>query len=332
MILHPPVVALLAGSVLVGLVLLHASRFAVQILRRWDLASGSELQLALERKTYLITTVLFWAFLFQLGSLFLFVYVADDLSKLFVGAMCAAGSLALNRWGYAALLVKVFNFLLAGVWLVVNHADNRSPAYPLVRPKYLLLLLLTPSMLAEAALQGLYFLSLKPNVITSCCGSLFSEGGRGLPALLSSFPRPAMEASFGVAMLLTFALGGWFLARGSRAAGSLFSLSGAATLAVSVAAFLSYQCLYFYELPTHHCPFCVFQAGYWYVGYPLYLSLLAGAVPALGVGALLPYQRASGLADVLPVFLRKLAAASLLSYGVFAAIVFCRAAVSDLRF
>lgn len=332
MILNPAVAALLAGSLLVSVVLLYATRYAVQILRAWNPASGSELQLALERKTYLIATVLFWAFLFQLGSLFLFVAVADDIAALFTGAMCAAGSLALNPWGYAALLAKVVNFLLAGTWLILNRADNRSPVYPLVRPKYRLLLAIAPSVLAETALQGLYFLNLKPDVITSCCGSIFSESGRGLPALLFALPQPALRGAFSAALLLTFALGAWFLAGGSRAAGACFSLSAAATLVVSVAAFISYQCLYFYELPTHHCPFCVFQAGYHYAGYPLALALLGGAVPALGVGALLPFRGAAGLADFLPGFQRRLTVASLVGYGSYAALVAFRAAVSGLNF
>jgi hypothetical protein len=332
MILHPPVIALLVGSALVTLVLLHAARYAMQILRAWDIASGSELQLALERKTYLITTALFWALLFQLGSLLLFIYVADDIAKLFVGAMCAAGSLALNPWGYATLLAKVLNFLVAGVWLIVNHVDNRSPAYPLIRTKYLLLLGIAPLVIVEAALQLRYFLGLKPNVITSCCGSLFSEAGSGLPALLSSLPRPAMQDLFAAGMTLTFILGAWFLATGSRAAGSLFSVSGAATFVLSVAAFISYQCLYFYGAPTHHCPFCVFQAEYRYLGYPLYLSLLGGVVPALAVGALLPSCGAEGLADFLPLFLKKLATVSLLCFGIFAAIVLVQAVQSGLVF
>ena len=125
MILHPAVLSLLVGSWVVAGVLLYAARHAVRILRHWDVASGSERQLALERRTYLITTILTWAFVFQLASLLLFVYVADDLSGLFVGAMCAVGSLSLNAYGYPALLLKLANFLLGGVWLVVNAADSR---------------------------------------------------------------------------------------------------------------------------------------------------------------------------------------------------------------
>ena len=56
MIFHPPIMALFSGSILVGFMILYAASYAVQIIRKWDLQSGSELQLALERKTYLIST------------------------------------------------------------------------------------------------------------------------------------------------------------------------------------------------------------------------------------------------------------------------------------
>ena len=110
--------------------MLYASVFGAQILRRWDLRSGSELQLGLERKTYLISTLLAFVFSVELLSLFLFVFTADALRTFFVGAMCAAGTLHVNGFGYPALLLKIVNFVLAGTWLVLNAADIRGYDYP----------------------------------------------------------------------------------------------------------------------------------------------------------------------------------------------------------
>lgn len=332
MILHGPVLALLLGAIAVACVLLYSARDAVQILRRWDLGSGSELQLALERRTYLITTILTWTFCFQLVSLLLFIYTADDISRLFVGVMCAAGSFALNEYGYPALILKIVNFLLAGTWLIVNMVDNRARDYPLIRYKYGLLLLITPAILGEAYLQTRYFLALHPDVITSCCGSLFSAEAEGAQSALFALPREWMQIAFGAAMATTFASGITFYRRGRAAGGYLFSASGAATLVVSVAAFISYLCLYFYELPNHNCPFCVFQGGYDHVGYPLYLFLLGGAVLVLGVGALMPCRRVESLRRVLPPVLKRLTLLSLVLYGLFFALVVYRVAVSDLVF
>ena len=84
--------------------------YGIRILRNWDLKNGSELQLSLERKTYLISTIMSYAFGFQLLSLFLFIFTADKLASLFTGAMCAAGTLNVNGFGYPALLFQDYQF------------------------------------------------------------------------------------------------------------------------------------------------------------------------------------------------------------------------------
>jgi len=323
--------ALMTGSIFVIGVLLYSCRSVIQILMHWDITSGSELQLTLERKTYLITTIIFWTFCFQIISLLLFIYIADALSTQFTGAMCAAGSLALNRYGYPALIMKIANFLLAAVWLIVNAVDNRAPDYPLIKPKYLLLLIMTPLILSEALVQSLYFLSLEPDVITSCCGSLFGSEAEGVQSVLFALPKETMRVSFNAAMGLTFALGAWFYVRGSTPAGYLFTSASAGTFFLSIAAFISYMCLHFYELPTHNCPFCVLQRDYGYVGYPLYLCLLGGAALSLATGALMPFTRIRSLRH-LPRTQRRLTLASLAMYGLFTAIVSYRIAVSDMSF
>ena len=48
MLFHPTILALYVGSLLVTFMILYAAPQALQILWRWDLKSGSELQLAIE--------------------------------------------------------------------------------------------------------------------------------------------------------------------------------------------------------------------------------------------------------------------------------------------
>ena len=88
MILQPAVLALLVGSLLTSFMLLYALCYGIRILARWNIKSGSELQLTLERRTYLISTILSYTMAFQLLSLFLFIYTADHLHSQFSGAMC----------------------------------------------------------------------------------------------------------------------------------------------------------------------------------------------------------------------------------------------------
>ncbi len=178
MILHPGIVALVLVSFLISGMILYSAFFGIRIIRRWDIQSGSEEQLALERRTYLISTILSYVFVFQIGSLFLYIYTADSLHNLFVGAMCAAGTLNVDPYGYPTFLLKILNFILAGLWLIINYTDNRAYDYPLIRKKYALLLLLAPLIVTESIVQLLYFTQMKADVITSCCGSLFSSDKR----------------------------------------------------------------------------------------------------------------------------------------------------------
>lgn len=176
MVFHPTVIALYLSSILISFMIAYSAYFGVQVLKRWDIHSGSEGQLLLERKTYLISTLLTYLFGFQLISFFLYIFTVDRLHTLFVGAMCAAGTLRVNDYGYPALILKIINFVLAGLWLILNYTDNRGYDYPLIKKKYLFLLILTPWVLAETVFLVSYFLQLKPNIITSCCGTLFSTG------------------------------------------------------------------------------------------------------------------------------------------------------------
>jgi hypothetical protein len=327
MIFHPAVIALCLVSLLISGMVLYASFFGVWILRRWDLTSGSEEQLALERRTYLISTVLSYVLVFQIGSLFLYIYTADSLHSFFVGAMCAAGSLNVNPYGYPALLLKILNFILAGLWLIVNHTDNQAYDYPLIKKKYWLLLMLAPLVLAETVLQAIYFVQLKADIITSCCGSLFSTERGGVGADIAALPvRPAMAAFF-LSLVLTVFLGVAFLSR--QKLGRLFSLSSSVLFLASGAALISFICLYFYELPTHHCPFCILQREYRYVGYLLYAALLTGVVSGLGVGVLMPFRKISSLSRSLPLIQERLTLICLFSYLLFAAVSLYRMASTD---
>jgi hypothetical protein len=329
MILHPAILALLSGSLLTGFILLCALLFAVRILARWDITSGSECQLLLERRTYLISTILNYAFAFQIFSLFLFIYTADNLHQLFTGAMCAAGSLHVNSYGYPVLVLKIVNLMFAGTWIILNYADVRGHDYPLVRVKYALLLFLVPCVLLETVLQFLYFGNLHADVITSCCGSLFSLERSGIAADIAGLPfRPTMLAFYSV-VSATILCGLYYCLRGRG--GYLYSLLSTLTFAVAITSLVSFICLYFYDLPSHHCPFCIMQKEYRYVGYLLYGTILGGGVSGIGVGALMPFRGRGSMIRVIPPLQRRLAAGSLSLYIVFTIIISWRIWISPLK-
>ena len=315
MILHPAALALLLIALLVSGMGIYAGYYGTRILGRWDPACGSEQQLELERRTYLISTIMSYILSFEIMSLFLFIYTADDLHTLFTGAMCAAGSFAVNSFGYPALLLKIVNFLLAGVWLIVNHADNRGSDYPLIRVKYELLNMIVPLLVLESLLLSVYFAGVKPDIITSCCGSLFSHESSSFSGDLASLPHLPMQIAFFTGMAFTLVSGIFFYLKGS--AGYLFSIAATVTFLIAVASILSFICLYFYELPSHHCPFCLLQKEYGYIGYVLYATLFGGAVAGIGTGVLMPFRKTGSLARIVPVIQRHLVLVTLVCYLLF---------------
>jgi hypothetical protein len=329
MIQHPAILALTVASLLTGLMLIYAGWYGTRILEKWDLQSGSELQLDLERRTYLISVILSYALLFQIGSLFLYIFTADNIHSQFTGAMCAAGSLGVNSYGYPVLILKIINCLLAGLWLIINHVDTRGYDYPLIKAKYGLLNVLVPLVLLEALLQLIYFYNLKADVITSCCGSLFSADKRSIGGEIAGLPNGPMQLAFFGLMAVVLIVGLVFCLKGKG--GYLFAALSGVTFLVASAALVSFICLYFYELPSHHCPFCILQREYHYIGYLLYATLLGGAVSGLGVGVLMPFSTCGSLSGVIPAIQRRLTGATLLLYGLFTLTVVWRMLSTSFR-
>ena len=113
--------------------------------------------------------------------------------------------------------------------------------------------------------------------------------------------------------------------------GCLFALASVFTFVVSVASLISFISLYFYELPTHRCPFCILQREYHYIGYPLYITLLIGVVGGTGVGVLMPFRGVESLKQVVPLIQKRLAIMSMASYLLFAIIVTSVMVLTDFK-
>lgn len=329
MILNPTIIANLLAAYICSFMVLYAAYYGAQILRYWNIESGDERQLILERKTYLISTLLSYVFGLQLLSLFLFVFTADALCPLFVGAMCAAGTLNVNAFGYPTLVMKMVDFILAGLWLVLNYADNQGYDYPLIKKKYLLLVCIAPMIAIETVLESAYFLNMEANVITSCCGSLFSaERVSGLGSEIAALPALPTLWGFYIAMFCTLTCGIFFYVKGKG--GYLYAALSLLMFIIALVAIVSVISLYIYELPTHHCPFCIIMEEYHYIGYLLYTLLFGAAVAGIGSGLLIPFRKVESLKHFLGVFIRRLVLVSVLLYAAFTALVSYEIVTSSL--
>jgi hypothetical protein len=316
-ILHPGILALLVGASIVLAMVLYACSIGVRILRRWDIGSSSEEQLALERKTYLVSALASTALGFQVASLLLFLYTVDDIHGLFVGAMCATGSLNAAPWGWAVLGVKSVVLFLSLIWITLSRLDQRAGSFPIVRGKYKGLLVLAPLVTADLVLQIAYFTGLDPQVITSCCGALFSDSESTLASELAGLPVRPMIWAFYLGIVSFLAIGLVCLLRPSRLVRYALSATSVVLLFVSGASIVSFLSLYIYELPTHHCPFDMIQKQYSFIGYPIYLSLFAAVYFGLLPGLFHPLRKIPSLANTIAA-----AEAEWLILGLSSALVF----------
>jgi hypothetical protein len=317
MILNPWILAQVLGLGVVLLLSLYAALVAVRILKRWDMDSSSEEQLALERQTHLVSTIMEYVLAFQVLSLLLFVFTADALHTTLRGAMCAFGSLNVNPYGFKALGLKVIGVFFYSTWLAINYIDTRGEDYPLVRLKYGLLLLVLPVLALETFFELEYFLALDPNVITTCCGSVLQRASNPYGFILINIPRLPVALLFYTSVTATAILHVLHLKRRKDAAYpvaflSLFTFG--VSLVALMAFFSPYMNVLLYGLPVdHRCPFEVLQGPY-YLGYPLYTALFFGGIFGVLVGVVEPFKTHPTIREAVEGFQRR---ASLLSLGGF---------------
>lgn len=318
MLLDPPVIALIMVSLGVSGMLFLAMIFAIRILHSWNINSGSELQIRLERQTWLISTILAYVFISELIALLLFIYNAEAMSSLFTGAMCATGVLNINGFGWPTLFLKIAAFFLGAIWLILNHIDRKGRDYPLIRIKYALLLLIAPVIWTETLLQLLFFINMNPDVITSCCGSLFSADASGVAAEVSGIsPQVAMKLLYGSGLVVMAS--GIFYAVKQRG-GLLFAFSGLAAFVIALIAIVSFIALYIYQHPHHHCPFCILKSEFDFRGYLLYIPLFLATAMALGSGIVSQFRKIPSISPTIvretPVMTWIALAGYLVFYGI----------------
>ena len=317
MILHPGILALLAGGLLVAAMLAVGAALAGRILAGWDPGSSSERQLELERRTLLVAALVKAALAFEAGSALLFVLTAEAIHPQFTGAMCATGAFNAHPAGWPALALKLAMLMAASVWLAFHALDGRTPDLALTRPKFLALFLLAPLAFAEWLAMAAFFTGLEPKHITSCCGSLFGADA-GVASGVSALPAVLMGPALGGLVLLyagTFWAsnrwsGPWRLAHGG---------TGLLLANLALPAVLSFLSPLIYALPTHHCPFDMLQGHYRYVGYPIYAGLFGAVLAALLPALFWPFRIRPSVAAVYEEAARRWTRGGMLCMGLFVA-------------
>jgi len=270
-----------------------AARTGWRVLRYWDPASDSNLQIRLESETWLASTLIQYGLGLQLLTLLLFILAADQFSQVIAGAMCATGSLLADPLGMPALYLKLAGVFLYGFWLLLHQLDIRVETYPLVRLKFIYLLVLLPFLLADFTLQTLYIAGINPDIITSCCSVVFAEAGPDSGNLIGILPREVLLPAY-YAIIFGLVLIGILLLRGRAGRWrslltGIYSLGWGGFFFLSLLVITSIISCYIYAMPNHRCPFCIIKPEYHYIGLGIYAALIGGTFfgASTGVAALL---------------------------------------------
>ncbi len=304
------------GLTLAGLIILFlgvfACRTAVRVLRFWDPQSDSNLQIKLENEIWLASTLVEYGLGFQILTVVLFVLAADTFCQVIVGAMCATGALLANDFGMPALLIKIAGVFIYGFWIVLHKLDVSSETYPLVRIKYIYLLLILPLLVADIILQTLYISYLSPDIITSCCAVVFGTSQKTGGNLLEGFSQTTLVSLYYGSVVALTGMGFVLLKRWLLPLAVLFSAGWVWFLGMATVAIIIVFSSYIYAMPYHHCPFCILKPEYHYIGFALYFTLIPASFfgsTAILVGL---FKNKDGLAGVVRKYQRTAVKISLL--------------------
>lgn len=307
-----------------GLVVLFlmgfAARSGIRVLFHWDPASDSNRQIRLENEIWLTSTLVEYALAVQVISLVVFVLAADHFSQSIIGAMCATGSLLANGYGIPALIIKIGGVFFYGFWIVLHQLDIRSERYPLVRIKYIYLLLLLPLLLVDLALEMLYIGGLEPDIITSCCAVVFGESaGNGTNLLTGLSHELSLWLFYGTPLFLIF-FGLLAAARLKFWGRMIYSAAWLAYFFLALMVVTTEFSSYIYAMPYHKCPFCILKPEYHYIGFAIYLPLFAGAFLGMSLAVVEPLRRMPDMIKEIDIFQKKALYFSLLLLVTFVAL------------
>ncbi len=308
MILNPWILGLIIGHSVLLLVFTLGVVMAWQIFRGWDYNATDEKQFLLEKKTYLVSTVMNFVLLTQISMLFLFEMAAGELAAILPGAMCTVGTLSSNSYGFPLLDLKIVSFFAYFFWLVINWLDGQIETYPLVRKKYMGLMLIYPLAVMETVLLFAFVLHLDPSVITSCCGSIYNKGAGGVGGTLAGASIGLiLPLFFGITLLILlnrFVLPHWVPDKNWF--WNLLEVPlWIAFFVTAMANIISFISTYVYEMLSHKCPFCFMGAEYRYYGIPLYLCLFGATASGMTGGLLETIKQPEALAEKVRLFQKK---------------------------
>lgn len=280
MLLTPEVLTINILNLLIFIFASIAFYYSIKIVLKYDYNATTTLQYNLEKRSYLVAIIIKFIFYIKILLFIFFVFTLDNISNILPGAMCAAGVVNATVYGNYLLILKIINLYIFGYWLVLNNEDMKSEKQIYLKLKFKVYIFAYFLLILEIGLETIMFLSINPTSLVDCCGSIFSTtDGSYMARLLSTSPSILLSLFYAVYAFIIFA----YIVKNKY----LFSLMNLLFVIIALISLISFFGTYIYELPTHHCPFCMLQKDYNYIGYFLYIFLFSGTFFGIIIGVIL---------------------------------------------
>ncbi|MEA3228110.1 MAG: hypothetical protein U9P38_03455 [Campylobacterota bacterium] len=239
---------------------------SLYILKNYQQNATSQIQYALEKRSYLVTTIIYIASIIKIVLLPYFTFTIDKLSNIIPGAMCGAGVIDANSYGEPLIIIKILIIILTMLWLSLNKEDLLSRDFRYFRKKIWFFIFIYLLIVIEFFLEYQFFMNLTTINPVSCCSNLYSltQDINPLPFNIST-SELVFIFYFIYTLLIIF---NYFQRRYILAILSIFYIYIAY---LSIVYFFS---TYIYQLPSHKCPYCLLQSEYYFIGYIIYSSII----------------------------------------------------------
>ncbi|WP_226960511.1 hypothetical protein [Sulfurimonas paralvinellae] len=250
---------------------------AVKIVRSYDTNATTSYQYELEKKSYLSATIIKFIFYVKVPLFIFFVYTLNNIATLLPGAMCAAGVVSATTYGTPLLLLKILNLYVFAFWIVLNDEDMKYENQPYLKKKFWLFCVAYFLLLAEIVIESMMYGALDVNSVVDCCGAIFSTTSATYMAeVLGASHSLLLSFFYGTFVLLVL----FYLLKNRY----FYAITNVFYLIMAIITLIAFFGTYIYELPTHHCPFCLLQRDYNYIGYFLYIILFVGTFFGIALG------------------------------------------------
>jgi hypothetical protein len=262
------VITFLSIEFILFLFAMYSFIISINIIRKWDFNLTTPYQYSLEKKSFLISTIIYFTIILKIFLFLFFASTLDSLASIVPGAMCAAGIINANSFGNILLFLKIIIIFIFAIWIIINKLDLKSLTYIYTKKKNFIYIFIFTLLIIEIVLDYLYFSNISTKQPVLCCSVVFgaTNANNILPFNLS------MNMMLGIFYIIYTLI----LISNYTKNYAISFISSLVFLFVAYYSVTYFFGTYIYELPSHKCPFCMLQQDYNYIGYIIWISLFLG--------------------------------------------------------